>query len=62
MPVGFQHHKRPVDPGQVFGMKTAGWTEFWADFDELVPAVQARRERAEVQMRLHVTAELGLRS
>ncbi|MEU8361901.1 RtcB family protein [Nonomuraea sp. NPDC048882] len=50
VPVGFGHHKRPVDPGNVHGMKTAGWTEFWKDFDDLAPAVHARRERAEVQM------------
>ncbi|MEV0311615.1 RtcB family protein [Nonomuraea fuscirosea] len=50
VPVGFGHHKRPVDPGNVHGMKTAGWAEFWKDFDDLAPAVHARRERAEVQM------------
>lgn len=50
VPVGFGHHKRPVDPGNVHGMKTAGWTEFWKDFDDLASAVHARRERAEVQM------------
>src|SRR3954453_16826022 len=25
VPVGFGHHKRPVDPAKVHGMKTAGW-------------------------------------
>ncbi|WP_326635193.1 RtcB family protein [Nonomuraea fuscirosea] len=50
VPVGFGHHKRPVDPGNVHGMKTAGWAEFWKDFDDLAPAVHARRERAEAQM------------
>ncbi|MBB6546151.1 RtcB family protein [Nonomuraea rubra] len=50
VPVGFGHHKRPVDPGEVHGMKPAGWAEFWKGFDELAPAVMARRERAEVQM------------
>ncbi|MEV0622817.1 RtcB family protein [Nonomuraea sp. NPDC050404] len=50
VPVGFGHHKRPVDPAKVHGLKTAGWAEFWKDFDELDPAVHARRERAEVQM------------
>ncbi|NJP89829.1 RtcB family protein [Nonomuraea sp. FMUSA5-5] len=50
VPVGFGHHKRPVDPAQVQGMKAAGWAEFWKGFDELAPAVKARRERAEVQM------------
>ncbi|MFC5831591.1 RtcB family protein [Nonomuraea insulae] len=50
VPVGFSHHKRPVDPGNVHGMKTAGWAEFWKSFDDLAPAVMPRRERAEVQM------------
>ncbi|MFG1703976.1 RtcB family protein [Nonomuraea sp. M3C6] len=50
VPVGFGHHKRPVDPGKVHGMKTAGWAEFWKGFDDLTPAVHARRERAEVQL------------
>ncbi|GAA2209926.1 RtcB family protein [Nonomuraea monospora] len=50
VPVGFGHHKRPVDPDTVSGMRSAGWTRFWKDFDELAPAVMARRERAEVQM------------
>lgn len=50
VPVGFAHHKRPVDPGRIHGMKTSGWGEFWKDFDELAPAVHARRERAEAQM------------
>lgn len=50
VPVGFGHHKRPVDPGKVHGLKTTGWAEFWKDFDDLAPAVKARRERAEVQM------------
>ncbi|MGP4095820.1 RtcB family protein [Nonomuraea sp. KM90] len=50
VPVGFGHHKRPVDPGQVQGLNTAGWADFWKRFDDLAPAVMARRERAEVQM------------
>ncbi|PZG16958.1 RtcB family protein [Nonomuraea aridisoli] len=50
VPVGFGHHKRPVDPGKVHGMKTSGWAEFWKGFDDLAPAVHARRERAEAQM------------
>ncbi|MFI7421936.1 RtcB family protein [Nonomuraea sp. NPDC049684] len=50
VPVGFQHHKRPVDPAKVHGMRTAGWAEFWREFDDLAPAVRARRERAEAQM------------
>ncbi|TDD46852.1 RtcB family protein [Nonomuraea terrae] len=50
VPVGFGHHKRPVDPGKVHGMKTSGWAEFWNGFDDLAPAVHARRERAEAQM------------
>ncbi|MFI7617993.1 RtcB family protein [Nonomuraea terrae] len=50
VPVGFGLHKRPVDPGKVHGMKTSGWAEFWKGFDDLAPAVHARRERAEAQM------------
>ncbi|MFB4279370.1 RtcB family protein [Nonomuraea sp. MTCD27] len=50
VPVGFGHHKRPVDPGQVQGLNTAGWADFWKRFEDLAPAVMARRERAEVQM------------
>ncbi|QYC44895.1 RNA-splicing ligase RtcB [Nonomuraea coxensis DSM 45129] len=50
VPVGFAHHKRPVDPGKIFGMRTAGWAEFWKSFDDLAPAVRDRRERAEAQM------------
>ncbi|WP_327091861.1 RtcB family protein [Nonomuraea sp. NBC_01738] len=50
VPVGFSHHKRPVDPAQVHGLKTAGWQEFWNQFDDLAPEVHARRDRAENQM------------
>ncbi|WP_084958272.1 RtcB family protein [Thermoactinospora rubra] len=50
VPVGFAHHKRPVDPAKVHGLPTAGWKEFWKAFDDLAPAVRARRDRAEVQM------------
>lgn len=50
VPVGFGHHKRPVDPTKIHGFKTADWSTFWKSFDELAPAVHARRERAEVQM------------
>ncbi|UBU12278.1 RtcB family protein [Nonomuraea gerenzanensis] len=50
VPVGFGHHKLPVDPAKVQGVKQAGWAEFWKGFEELAPAVMARRERAEVQM------------
>ncbi|MGP3957562.1 RtcB family protein [Nonomuraea sp. 3N208] len=50
VPVGFHHHKRPVDPEKVSGMKTAGWAEFWKDFDQLAPTVRRLQERAKVQM------------
>ncbi|MFI6390447.1 RtcB family protein [Nonomuraea sp. NPDC050540] len=50
VPVGFGHHKLPVDPATVQGLKTSGWGAFWKGFDELAPQVHARRERAEVQM------------
>ncbi|MBB5084372.1 RtcB family protein [Nonomuraea endophytica] len=50
VPVGFGHHKLPVDPDKVRGLKTSGWEAFWKGFDELATQVRARRERAEVQM------------
>ncbi|MFI9556669.1 RtcB family protein [Nonomuraea endophytica] len=50
VPVGFGHHKLPVDPDKVQGLKTSGWGAFWKSFDDLAPQVHARRERAEVQM------------
>ncbi|MBG0832955.1 RtcB family protein [Planomonospora sp. ID67723] len=50
VPVGFGHHKRPVDPTTLQELKGAGWAEFWKGFDELAPSVRGRREKAEVQM------------
>ncbi|GGK66532.1 RNA-splicing ligase RtcB [Planomonospora parontospora subsp. parontospora] len=50
VPVGFGHHKRPVDPTKLHGFKTADWADFWKDFDRLAPSVRGKRERAEVQM------------
>ncbi|MDP9863865.1 MULTISPECIES: RtcB family protein [Streptosporangium] len=50
VPVGFGHHKRAVDPSEIHDFKITGWEKFWKGFDELAPAVHARRERAEVQM------------
>ncbi|WP_283132911.1 RtcB family protein [Rhizohabitans arisaemae] len=50
VPVGFGMHKRPVDFTDLHGLKTTGWREFWKGFDELAPAVQDRRQRAQAQM------------
>ncbi|SDH87897.1 tRNA-splicing ligase RtcB [Sinosporangium album] len=50
IPVGFGHHKRPVDPARLHGFPTGDWAAFWRHFDDLAPAVRPRRERAEVQM------------
>ncbi|MFI6297444.1 RtcB family protein [Nonomuraea sp. NPDC050790] len=50
VPVGFGHHKLPVDPDGINALKTAGWAAFWKGFDELAPQVHARRDRAQVQM------------
>ncbi|GGL15986.1 RNA-splicing ligase RtcB [Sphaerisporangium melleum] len=50
VPVGFHAHKRPVDPARLHGFPTAGWDDFWRRFDDLAPAVRARRERAGTQM------------
>lgn len=50
VPVGRGAHKEPVDPSAVPGLKERGWYDFWAGFDELVPAVRGRRGRAHGQM------------
>ncbi|GGS56465.1 RNA-splicing ligase RtcB [Planobispora rosea] len=50
VPVGFGHHKLPVDPAKLHGLKSAGWTEFWKGFDALDPSVHGKREKAAVQM------------
>ncbi|GII93830.1 RtcB family protein [Sinosporangium siamense] len=50
VPVGFQAHKRPVDPARLHGFPTADWAAFWRGFDDLARAVRPRRDRAEVQM------------
>ncbi|MFB9711150.1 RtcB family protein [Streptosporangium sandarakinum] len=50
IPVGFGLHKNPVDPVRLHGVPTAGWADFWKDFDRLAPAVRPKRERAEAQM------------
>ncbi|MEU6741786.1 RtcB family protein [Streptosporangium sandarakinum] len=50
IPVGFGLHRNPVDPTRLHGVPTAGWADFWKDFDRLAPAVRPKRERAEAQM------------
>jgi tRNA-splicing ligase RtcB len=50
IPVGRGLHSDPVDPTRIHGFASGGWDEFWSRFDELTPAVKARRERALQQM------------
>jgi tRNA-splicing ligase RtcB len=50
IPVGRASHLRPVDGTRLHGFSPTGWNAFWARFDELAPAVKARRERALGQM------------
>ncbi|CAM3939540.1 RtcB family protein [Nocardiopsis rhodophaea] len=50
IPVGFQMHKTPVNPRRIHGLKTGDWSKFWDRFDDLAPAVHARRQRAENQL------------
>ncbi|WP_262376169.1 RtcB family protein, partial [Streptomyces sp. sk2.1] len=37
-------------PGDVHGLVTAGWDDFWGRFDGIADAVKFRRERAAKQM------------
>ncbi|NYI06605.1 RtcB family protein [Allostreptomyces psammosilenae] len=50
IPVGMGVHREPVDPRRLHGVPTGDWDSFWARFDELAPAVRARRSRAGVQL------------
>ncbi|MEY9844821.1 tRNA-splicing ligase RtcB [Streptacidiphilus sp. BW17] len=50
IPVGRGLHSDPVDPTRIHGFTSGGWDDFWSRFDELTPAVKARRERALQQM------------
>lgn len=50
IPVGRGLHRDPVTPGDVHGMPTAGWDDFWSRFDGLTEAVHFRAERAAQQM------------
>jgi tRNA-splicing ligase RtcB len=52
IPVGFNAHKRPVNPAKVPG--TGGWDAFWNGFGELIGSVAQLRERA-----LHQMGSLG---
>lgn len=50
VPVGFESHDAPVDASQVLGASGENWSSFWRHFDDLAPAVQPRRERAQRQL------------
>ncbi|WP_432106400.1 RtcB family protein [Streptomyces sp. AA1529] len=50
IPVGRGMHDEPVEPGQVHGLPTSGWDDFWARFDGVAEAVRFRQERATKQM------------
>ncbi|GAA2060152.1 RtcB family protein [Streptomyces cheonanensis] len=50
IPVGFRTHKDPVDPARVYGLKGAGWDDFWSGFGGIAEQVRFRRGRAGLQM------------
>jgi tRNA-splicing ligase RtcB len=50
IPVGRGLHSDPVSPGDVHGMPTSGWDDFWARFDGLTEAVHWRAGRAAQQI------------
>ncbi|WP_034262893.1 RtcB family protein [Actinospica robiniae] len=50
IPVGRGLHENPVDPAKLHGFDQHRWKAFWREFDELAPAVKARRGRAGGQM------------
>ena len=50
VPVGRGMHDDPVDPGQLHGLATGGWDDFWGRFDGVAETVRFRRERAGRQM------------
>jgi tRNA-splicing ligase RtcB len=50
IPVGRGLHSDPVDPDRLYGLRVAGWDDFWSRFDGIADAVKFRRERAAQQM------------
>jgi tRNA-splicing ligase RtcB (3'-phosphate/5'-hydroxy nucleic acid ligase) len=50
IPVGRGAHENPVDPAKLHGFDQHRWKAFWREFDDLAPAVKARRGRALGQM------------
>ncbi|BCJ36504.1 RNA-splicing ligase RtcB [Actinocatenispora thailandica] len=50
VPVGFAAHDDPVDPRRLWGVKTAGWAEFWHRFGGLHQGVRHRQVRAMKQL------------
>ena len=50
IPVGRGTHESPVDPARLHGFDQHRWKSFWREFDDLAPAVKARRGRASSQM------------
>ncbi|MET9506838.1 RtcB family protein [Streptomyces sp. NPDC006622] len=50
IPVGRGMHDSAVQPGQVHGLATAGWDDFWGRFGGIADAVKFREERAAKQM------------
>jgi len=50
IPVGRGMHDDPVEPADLHGFPTAGWSDFWARFDALAEPVHFRAERAAKQM------------
>ncbi|HET6636917.1 MAG TPA: RtcB family protein [Streptomyces sp.] len=50
IPVGRGMHDDPVEPGDLHGMPTNGWDDFWSRFDGVAEAVKFRQGRAVKQM------------
>ncbi|MET7637102.1 RtcB family protein [Streptomyces sp. NPDC005438] len=50
IPVGRGMHQDPVHPGDVHGLPTSGWDDFWNRFDGVAESVRFRRERATRQL------------
>lgn len=50
IPVGMGLHRSAVDPAKLYGLKSAGWDDFWDRFDDVADAVKFRRERALKQL------------
>jgi len=50
IPVGRGMHEEPVEPGDVHGLPTSGWDDFWARFGGVAESVRFRQERATKQM------------